>query len=82
MMSTISKCARLSRIYTNVRIRATTYSPADGTTGCASACMDPASTDNAAVELKVKREKPEMPKKQVEIAPKPPQVRVGLCFFF
>lgn len=33
MMSTISKCARLSRIYTNVRIRATTYSPADGK-GC------------------------------------------------
>nr|XP_042898201.1 uncharacterized protein LOC107438031 [Parasteatoda tepidariorum] len=44
MMSTISKCARLSRVYTNVRIRATTYSPADGK-GCIP-CTDMAEQPN------------------------------------
>ncbi|KAG8185761.1 hypothetical protein JTE90_000744 [Oedothorax gibbosus] len=73
MMSTISKCARLSRIYTNVRIRATTYSPADGA-GCAPACLDGAEKGNGEPPRETVKPLPDAPKKQVEIAPKPLQV--------
>lgn len=66
MMSTISKCARLSRIYTNVRIRATTYSPADGK-GCIP-CT------NVAEPLKYPdNQEPKNFEKRLEIAPKPVQ---------
>ncbi|GFX69719.1 mariner Mos1 transposase [Trichonephila clavipes] len=69
MMSTISKCARLSRIYTNVRIRATTYSPADGK-GCIP-CTDVAEgpiREQEARDIKLPEKRPP------EIAPKPVQV--------
>lgn len=66
MMSTISKCARLSRIYTNVRIRATTYSPADGK-GCIP-CT------NVAEPLKYPdNQESKSFEKRLEIAPKPIQ---------
>lgn len=67
MMSTISKCARLSRIYTNVRIRATTYSPADGK-GCIP-CTNVAEPS----KLPDNSHEPKNFTKRLEIAPKPIQ---------
>ncbi|GIY16359.1 TRASH domain-containing protein [Caerostris darwini] len=70
MMSTISKCARLSRIYTNVRIRATTYSPADGK-GCIP-CTDVPELPVREQDIRQEAKPPE--KRPPEIAPKPVQV--------
>lgn len=67
MMSTISKCARLSRIYTNVRIRATTYSPADGK-GCIP-CTNVAEPS----KYPDNQEPKNFERKRLEIAPKPIQ---------
>lgn len=67
MMSTISKCARLSRIYTNVRIRATTYSPADGK-GCIP-CTNVAEPSKYPDHQEPKN----FERKRIEIAPKPVQ---------
>ncbi|XP_054707023.1 uncharacterized protein LOC129216831 [Uloborus diversus] len=68
MMSTISKCARLSRIYTNVRIRATTYSPADGK-GCIP-CTD---TVPPAEQMETTESKPREPvQNQSEKKPEKP----------
>lgn len=66
MMSTISKCARLSRIYTNVRIRATTYSPADGK-GCIP-CTNVAEPSKFS-----DNQEPKNFEKRLDIAPKPTQ---------